>query len=80
MLEHNDFSVVFMDWRMVGKTGVEALKTLRNTSSAHLIVLTGLATDDDAAMALAHGAAAVMAKPLTDEHIKLIFGTPNKSL
>jgi CheY-like chemotaxis protein len=77
-LETQKFSMVFLDWKLTGISGLDALKKLKSIPACPIvIVLTGVATDNDAAMALAHGAAAVMAKPLTDENVQLIFGSPH---
>lgn len=69
-------ALIFMDWKLVGKSGLEAMLALKSACQKCLIVvLSGVATDDDVSKAMSNGAAAVIAKPLTDEAIKLIFGT-----
>ena len=80
MLAHNGFSVVFMDWKLVGKTGLDALRALKLVSHAHIIVLTGGISDPDVSLALSNGASAVMSKPLTSESVRLIFGTEPPSI
>lgn len=80
MVQSNGFVVVFLDWRLIGRSGLETLKQIKRASQGcSVIVLTGVATDQDVGIALENGAAAVMSKPLTDEQIELIFGLPNKS-
>lgn len=76
-IERNGFMLVFLDWKLIGRSGLETLKAIKAKSQKCVVViLTGIATDSDAAVALEHGAALVIAKPLTDESIKLIFGRP----
>lgn len=80
MVQSNGFVVVFLDWRLIGRSGLETLKQIKQAShGCAVVVLTGVATDQDVGIALENGAAAVMSKPLTDEQIELIFGLPNKS-
>lgn len=72
------YSIVFMDWKLIGTGGLEALKLIKEKAlTAPVVVLTGSVTEEDVSVALANGAATVMLKPLTDEGIKLIFGFPS---
>lgn len=80
MIREIGFSIIFMDWKLVGKSGLDALNDLKAAcAECIIIVLTGVVTDGDSATALTHGAAAVMSKPITIEHVKLIFGLPKQT-
>lgn len=77
-IKRNGFWIVFLDWKLVGMSGLELLTRINDMSPKHqVIVLTG-AKDSDlvASDALKAGAIAVMSKPLSDETIQIVFGSP----
>lgn len=78
MTAEDGFFVIFLDWKLIGMSGLETLKAIKYGSSDHkVIVLTGAFKPDELlTVALQHGAVCVMAKPLTQQQIELIFGSP----
>jgi two-component system response regulator HydG len=63
-----DWSVVLMDVRMAGMTGVDVLKEMRKSKRAPPVVLmTAYSAADLLAEAAAAGAARVLAKPIAPE-------------
>ena len=77
MISQNGFAVIFLDWKLVGVSGLSVLRSIKlKCPKCVVIILTGVATNDDAVIALNNGAALVMSKPITDEAIKIIFDSP----
>ena len=77
MIEHEPFSIIFLDWKLIGRSGMQTLLGVKEKApNCIVIVLTGATYGEYASQALVNGAAAVMLKPLTEENIKLIFGEP----
>jgi len=76
-IKENNYAVIFLDWRLIGKSGRVTLMEIKSIApKCVVIVLTGAAYSEDVSEALKLGAAAVMLKPLTEENVKLIFGSP----
>lgn len=74
-IEGCPYHLVFLDWKLTGRSGLDTLKSIKSKCpKCFVIILTGKATDNDSATALEHGAAAVMRKPLTNEDVRFIFG------
>lgn len=71
------YGLIFMDWKLIGVSGLDALKTIKEVCpKIPVVILTGVASNDDSVKALEYGAVAVMRKPLSNEDINLIFRTP----
>lgn len=71
-MEHEEYDLVFMDWRMPGVDGLEVTRRLRANSAMHqprVVVLTASAFEEEKEEALAAGADDFLRKPI--EHDKL---------
>lgn len=76
LLDITPFDVVFLDLRLPQGSGLEVLSYAQHAGLQTIfIVLTGVDDSDPMIQeSLTRGATSVILKPLTDEHIKLIFG------
>lgn len=76
LLDITPFDVVFLDLRLPQGSGLEVLSYAQHAGLQTIfIVLTGVDDSDPMIQeSLTRGATSVIRKPLTDEHIKLIFG------
>lgn len=80
-LRTGEFKIVFLDLKLqsFGGQAEDILRVVRDgIPSCQVIVLTGVYSQDSqsCANALQLGAVAIMLKPLTNEQIELIYGTP----
>jgi DNA-binding response OmpR family regulator len=81
MVKSEEFSIVFLDWMLSGKSGLETLKEIKLiVPDCVVVILTGATYGEYVSRALKFGALAIMLKPLEDEDIKFIFGVPNNKV
>ena len=73
MLEKEDFSIVILDLKMPGISGIEVLKEIKQKYfETIVIVITGYPTIDSAVEAMKLGAYDFLPKPFTPEGLRLI--------
>jgi DNA-binding NtrC family response regulator len=74
MLESGQFDIVLADVRMAGMSGLELLKTIRETyPDIDVVMMTGYGTIPSAVQAIKQGAYDYLAKPLKLEDLKRVF-------
>jgi DNA-binding NtrC family response regulator len=78
LLRGEGFQVVFLDLKLQTSAGIDLLNFVKSHNvDSQVIVLTGALEDDpECKEALKLGASAVMLKPLSNDQVGLIFGTP----
>lgn len=78
-LANNDPWLVFLDLKLHGTSGLNVLDFIKSyRPESRVVILTGQYAHDSSECkeALKRGAVAVMLKPITDEQVQLIFGSP----
>ncbi|MFH0814453.1 MAG: response regulator [Pseudomonadota bacterium] len=73
LINHDTFHILLLDLMMPGITGMEVLKTVRETHPALLvIVITGYATVENAVEAMKSGAYDFIPKPFTPDQLRIV--------
>jgi len=74
LLESGEFDIVLADLRMPGMSGVELLRTVRQTyPEIDVVLMTGFGTIPSAVQAMKQGAYDYLTKPLKLEDLKRVF-------
>ena len=75
MLEKQDFSVVVMDVRLPGRTGISILKDIKATKpQIKSIVITAYPSDELSAEAKKYGAVDYLIKPVNPDDLEKLIG------
>jgi PAS domain S-box-containing protein len=73
LIKNNDFRILLLDLMMPGISGMEVLKTVRETHPGLLvIVITGYATIENAVDAMKNGAYDFIPKPFTPDQLRIV--------
>ena len=71
-LRKETYDLVFLDWHLGKKSGIDVLKTIRTEhgKKPHVVMCSGVEGSNKASEALAAGADAFLEKPTTPEKVK----------
>ncbi|MCE5193924.1 MAG: sigma-54 dependent transcriptional regulator [Nitrospiraceae bacterium] len=73
LIKQQDYSLVLLDERMPGMSGIEVLEKIRETHSMPVIMITAFASKELAIRALQHGAYDFFTKPIDIEIVRIII-------
>lgn len=73
LIKQHDYSLVLLDERMPGMSGIEVLEKIRETHSMPVIMITAFASKELAVRALQHGAYDFFTKPIDIEIVRIII-------
>jgi two-component system chemotaxis response regulator CheY len=73
-LKKKEVNLILSDWNMPGMTGLEFLQSIRAAgNNTPFVFITSQSTAQTASLARVSGAAALIAKPFTREHIQEVL-------